>query len=111
MTYEEFKIDAMQNTFRVGKISPVDLMAITQTIDFEKFETNKVLITFCLENAEVKVGETWLPVKVKNKDVYQPMGIENDFLALNQIFLWMMENVIAKTFTKSSESTETTQSK
>ena len=111
MTHEEFKIESMQNTFRVGKISPVDMMAITQTIDFEKFDTNKALITFCLENTEVKVGETWLPVKAKNREVYQPMGIDNNFLALNQIFLWMLENVITKTFTKSSESTENTQSK
>lgn len=109
MTLEEFKIDAMPNTdFRVKKISPVDLMAITASIDFDKFETNKSLITFCLENAEVKVGETWQPVKTKGRDVYQPMGIESNITALNQVFYWMMENVIAKSFTKSSESTETT---
>ena len=78
-------------------------MAITQTIDFEKFETNKSLISFCLENAETLVGEKWLPVKIKNQEVYQPMGIESNILALNEIYLYMMENVIAKTFMKSSE--------
>ena len=109
MTNEEFKIEALPEiTFRVAKISPVDLMAITTMIDFEKFETNKTLINFCLENAEVKMGEKWMPVKVKGRDVYQPMGIDNNFLALNQVFLWMLENVITKTFTKSSESTEQT---
>ena len=107
MTFEEFKIESLpNNTFRVAKISPVDLMAITQTIDFEKFEANKTLITFCLENTETLMGEKWLPVKVKGKDVYQPMGIETNFIALNQIYLWMMENVIGKTFMKSSESTD-----
>ena len=95
--------------FRVGKISPVDLMAVTQIIDFEKFEANKTLITFCLENTEVLIGEKWLPVKTKGREIYQPMGIENDFIALNQIYLYIMENVIAKTFTKSSESTGKTQ--
>lgn len=110
MTYEEFKIESLPNNkFRVGKISPVDLMAITQTIDFEKFEANKTLITFCLESTEVLMGERWMPVKVKGRDVYQPLGIENNFIALNEIYLWMMENVIAKTFTKSSESTENIQ--
>ena len=109
MTFEQFKIESMPNhTFRVAKISPVDLMAITQTIDFEKFETNQALIKFCLENAEVLMGEKWMPVKTKNRDVYQPIGIENNMLALNEIFLYMMENVIAKTFMKSSESTEIT---
>ena len=107
MTLQEFKIESLPNqTFRVAKISPVDLMAITSTIDFEKFETNKTLITFCLENSEVLMGEKWLPVKTKGREVYQPMGIESNLIALNEIFVWMMENVIAKTFTKSSESTE-----
>lgn len=107
MTYEEFEIDSRKGTkFRVAKISPVDLMAITTIIDFEKFESSKTLITFCLENVEVLMGQVWMPVKVKGKDIYQPMGIENDFIALNEIFVWMMENVIAKTFTKSSGSME-----
>lgn len=105
MTFEQFEINSRKGaTFRVAKISPVDLLAITQTIDFENFKATKTLINFCLENAEVKVGEKWLPVKVKDKDIYQPMGIENDFTALNEIFVWMLENVITKTFTKSSES-------
>lgn len=109
MTYEEFTVESWPDKrFRVAKISPIDLMAITQSIDFEKFEANQTLIRFCLENSEVLVGEKWLPVKAKGRDVYQPMGIENDFLALNQIYLWMMENVIAKVFTRSSESTEKT---
>ena len=103
MTEQEFTINSRKETFRVAKISPVDLMAITTLIDFEKFETNKTLITFCLENAEVKIGEKWLPVKTKGRELYQPMGIEIDFVALNEIFVWMMENVISKTFTKSSE--------
>ena len=103
MTEQEFKINSRKESFRVGKISPVDLMAITTLIDFEKFEANKTLITFCLENTEVLVGEKWLPVKVKGREIYQPMGIESDFVALNEIFVWMMENVISKTFTKSSE--------
>ena len=110
MTYEQFKIDSYPDQqFRVAKISPVDLMAITQTIDFDKFEANRTLINFCLENAEVLMGEKWMPVKTKGRDVYQPLGIESNFMALNEIYLWMMENVIAKTFTKSSESTEKTQ--
>ena len=109
ITHQEFTIDSMPDKiFRVAKISPVDLMAITTMVDFEKFESNKTLITFCLENTEVKVGESWQPVKVKGRENYQPMGIDNNFIALNDIFMWMVENVISKTFTKSSESTDQT---
>lgn len=110
MAYEEFIIESLpDHAFRVAKISPVDLLAITQTIDFDRFEANQTLVRFCLENVETLMGEKWLPVKVKGKDVYQPMGIESNFDALNDIFLWMMENVIAKTFTKSSGSTKPTE--
>ena len=110
MTYEQFEIESLPGqVFRVAKISPVDLMAITQTIDFDRFEANQALIRFCLENAEVLMGEKWLPVKTKGREVYQPMGIEGNIPALNDIFLWMMQNVIAKSFTKSSGSTEKTE--
>ena len=69
MTFENFKIEKMPDKeFRVGKISPVDLLAISTTIDFNNFKTQQVLVNFCLEHAEVKVGETWQPVKVKDKD-------------------------------------------
>ena len=109
MTHEEFRIESLPDqAFRVAKISPVDLMAITQTIDFDKFEANRTLINFCLESAEALMGETWMPVKTKGREVYQPMGIEGNIIALNEIFLWMMENVVAKAFTRSSGSTETT---
>ncbi len=107
MTFEQFEINSRKGTtFRVAKISPVDLMAITTMIDFENFKTNQTLIAFCLENTEVKVGEKWMPVKVKGKDIYQPIGIENDFVALNEIFIWMMEHVVTAVFQKSSELTD-----
>lgn len=110
MVNQEFRIDSLPDReFRVGKISPVDLMAITQTIDFDKFEANQTLVRFCLESCEAKVGEKWMPVKAKGRDVYQPMGIESDLVALNEIFLWVMENVIAKAFTRSSGSTQRTE--
>lgn len=107
ITNKEFKIDSYEkSTFRVSKISPVDLVAISQSIDLDRFENNKTLINFCLESLEVEVGNTWLPVKTKNREVYQPMGIENNLIALNELYLWVLENVIFKTFTKSSESTD-----
>lgn len=106
MTLQEFNIEGYDYTFRVAKISPTTLLAITSIINFDSFDANKTLYDFCYENLEVKVGEKWLPVKVKGKDIYQPMGIENNLEFLNKLFIWMMENVISKTFMKSSVSTE-----
>ena len=103
---KEFKINSRKEEYRVANISPVDMLAISTQIDFENFKMTKVLIQFCLENTEVKMGEKWLPVKMKDKEIYQPRDIVNDFTALNEIFTYMMSEVIAKVFTKSNESTE-----
>ena len=109
MIQKEFKIDSREEQFRVAKISPIDMMAISTQIDFESFKMTKTLMQFCVENVEVKIGEKWLPVKMKDKEIYQPKDIVNDFVALNEIFIWMMENVVTAVFQKSNESTEKTQ--
>ena len=108
MEQKEFKLNSRQEQFRVAKISPIDILAISTQIDFENFKTTKTLMQFCIENVEVKIGEKWLPVKTKEREIYWPKDIENDFVALNEIFIYMMENVVTAVFPKSSESTEKT---
>lgn len=103
MDQKEFKLESREEQFRVGKISPIDLLAISTQIDFESFKMTKTLMTFCIENVEVKMGEKWVPVKVKDKEIYSPRDIANDFIALNELFMWMMENVVTAVFPKSSE--------
>ncbi len=107
MEQTEFKIESRKDQiFRVAKISPIDILAISTQIDFENFKMTKTLMQFCIENVEVKMGEKWLPVKMKDKEIYQPKDIVNDFVALNEIFIYMMENVVTAVFPKSSESIE-----
>lgn len=105
MIQKEFKIESRKEDFRVGFISPVDLLAISTQIDFENFKMTRTLYKFCLENTEVKIGEKWVPVKSKDRDVYFPKDMAEDYVAMNEIFTWMMENVITVVFQKSSEST------
>lgn len=107
MEQKEFKINSREEQFRVGQISPIDLLAISTQIDFENFQMTKTLIQFCLENIEVKMGEKWIPVKTKNREIYYPKDIVTDLVSMNELFIWMMENVIAVVFQKSSESTTT----
>lgn len=103
---QEFKIESRQEQFRIAKISPIDLLAISTQIDFDNFKATKTLIQFAIENIEVKIGEKWLPVKTKDKEIYWPKDIVNDFMALNELFTYMMTEVIVKVFQKSSELTE-----
>lgn len=109
MEQKEFKINSREEQFRVGQISPIDLLAISTQIDFENFQMTKTLIQFCLENIEVKMGEKWIPVKTKNREIYYPKDIVTDLVSMNELFIWMMENVIAVVFQKSSESTTITE--
>lgn len=98
-THKEFNIESYPNiTLRIAKISPVDLLAITGQLDFENFKQSKTLINFCLENTEVKQGEAWFPVKVKDKDFYSPVGIEDNIKALNEIVSYLITEVIEKVF-------------
>lgn len=106
MAQTEFEISSLPGTkFRVGKISPTSLLAITTQIDFDKFKQTEVLFTFALEHLECLPDATtnnWVPVKVAGRDIYMPLGIEENLTALNELITWFLENIIAKNFTKSS---------
>lgn len=103
MENKEFKIETREETFRVSKITPVEMLAISTQVDLEKFEQTKVLYQFALEHTEVLMGEQWKPVKTPGKEVYVPFGIEQDMDSLNKICLYFITEVIYKAFQKSSE--------
>ena len=100
-----FSIKNLENVeFRIkDNISPVDILALSMQ-DFEKFEQLRVIYKFALEHTEVKIGEQWVPVKTVDKEVYMPMGINSNGLALQELASYFIQEVIGKTFTKSSES-------
>lgn len=105
MTNEEFKIDSMpERQFRIGKMTPIEVLAISTQINFENFKMTETLITFAVEHTEVKIGEKWMPVKVKDKEIYQPTEISKNLPALNEIFSFVMEKLVAEVFPNSVES-------
>lgn len=99
----EFTIESRKNDFRVPKLSPIDLLALQMQTDLDNFEKTKLLFKFALEHTEVKVGEKWFPVKTANKEIYFPTDLGEDYVALNEICAYFLENVMAKVFQKSSE--------
>ena len=101
---KEFTINSRKENFRIPYISPVKLLAISTQVDLEKFQQTETLYTFALENTEVQMGEKWFPVKTKDKEVYMPLGIDEDLIALNEICMFFITEVIYKAFQKSSES-------
>lgn len=102
-TYKEFNIKSREETFRVGKITPIEMLSISGQVDFENYTMTKELTKFCLEHTEVKIADKWLAVKTLDEEVYWPMGIEEDYIALNEIFTYITTEVIIKAFMKSSK--------
>jgi hypothetical protein len=101
--HREFTLENLPGTtFRVAAISPVDMLAISYQINLENFAMTKSTLLFVLENVEVKIADKWLPVKVKGREVYQPLGIDKNFLALNELFMWFLTEVIANLFQQSN---------
>lgn len=100
----EFKIAKRPELeLRIKKVSPVDLLAISTQMDFNKFAQTKEMYKFALEQTEVKIGDKWFPVKVEGREVYMPTDLEDDPIALNEIIVYFLDNVVTKVFPESSE--------
>lgn len=98
-----FKIDGYENEFRFSYVSPIELLAISNVIDFERLELSIQLFTFSLEHIEVDICGTWTPVKVKGKEEYYPVGIERNLFAVKQLSQKFIKDVIISAFQKSGE--------
>lgn len=100
----EFTIESRPElTFRTKKISPVDLLALTTTIDFENFTKTKELYNFALEHIEVKdTDNKWSSAKIEGREVYNLL-IEDDVMAMNELITYFLNEVVGKAFMKSSE--------
>lgn len=104
MEQKEFTVEGRKEQFRIGKVTPIELLSIATVLDLEKLAQVQEFMTFALEHTEVMMGETWQPVKAKGREVYMPIGIEEDIFSLNNIAAFMLQEVVQKAFTKSSES-------
>ena len=100
----EFKIDALPDIqFREANVSPVELLALSTQVDFDKFQKTKEIFQFSLEHIECLIENVWTPVKYPGREIYMPAGIEKNFKALNELCLWYTTNVITEVFTDSAE--------
>lgn len=107
---KEFTIDSLPKyEFRVGKISPVEMLAISTQINFDSYNQSLTFINFALEHLEVKMGNIYNPVKIKNKDVYMPIELSTNFQAMNDLVEYFLTNVVYEAFMKSSASQTTTE--
>lgn len=98
----EFEIDELKGySFRFKKVSPVKLLALQTSVNIEDFNKAADLYAFILESTEVKIAEAWVNVKEKGREVYLPVGIEDNGLALMAICAKFMTEVLKPVFQSS----------
>ncbi len=103
----EFTINSRKDlVFKVGKINAIQMLALDSFVDFDKLENIEKCYDFILKHIEVKIADTWQPVKSKDFEIYTPNGIENDYLALRELCMYFLINVLKPLFTKSKELNE-----
>ena len=99
MEQKEFKIESMPNNeFRIGKLDPTDILALGMTVNFNQFKQTKETMNFALEHVEVKMADKWVQVKQTDRSVYMPMGMEDNYKALQEIIQYFIEEVLSKVF-------------
>lgn len=104
MEIKEFEIKTLPGVkFRTKRVSPIELLALTMTTDVDNYEKSVILYTVVLEHLETLMGEKWIPVKVKGRDVFMPTELESNIIAIQELSDWFVLNVIDPVFQKSSE--------
>ena len=100
----EFKLTERPDLqFRTKDVSPVKMLALQTILDFNNFEKTEALFTFILENVEVRIKDSWMPVKEKGRDLYYPVGIEKDMKTLMALSTYYLNYVVSPLFTQSNK--------
>ena len=100
---ETFNIEGRKELFRVGKISTVEILAIQTQINFNSLSQTETLFNFILEHIEVSLNNMWITLKEKGREVYMPLDIQNDYVALQQLCIYFIKDYLQPLFKKSEE--------
>lgn len=100
---ETFNIEGRKELFRIGKISTVEILAIQTQINFNSLYQTETLFNFILEHIEVSLNNMWVTLKEKGREVYMPLDIQNDYVALQQLCIYFIKDYLQPLFKKSEE--------
>lgn len=100
---ETFNIEGRKELFRVGKISTVEILAIQTQINFNSLYQTETLFNFILEHIEVSLNNMWVSLKEKGREVYMPLDIQEDYIALQQLCIYFIKDYLQPLFKKSEE--------
>lgn len=103
MEQKEFQIkNYEQYTFRLKKINAIEIFALKTQLRFTNVDDTTNVINSIFERIEVKAGNTWLPVKLKDNDVYTPDVLEEDVEFVSSLMNKFIE-MVNEVFQKSRE--------
>lgn len=93
------EIQINNHLFRIKKMNMIEMLALQSQVTFKSVDATLALYNELLERMEVQMGEKWLPVKEKGKDIFYPNDIENDFESIQTLvgfFLKYIKSVFQK---------------
>ena len=100
----EFTIENLPNyTFRTTKLSTIDLLSIQSIMDFDKLDNVKTIYSFILEHLETNIEGKWVKTYDDKYNLYMPRNLEDNGLALQELIMWFIVNVLQPLFQKSNE--------
>lgn len=100
----EFTIETLpEYTFRTTKMSSIDLLSLQSIMDFDKMENVKTIYTFILEHLETLIEGKWVKTYDSKYDLYMPRNLEDNGIALQELFMWFIVNILQPLFRKSDE--------
>lgn len=101
---DTFKINSRKDLeFRVGKISSIEMLSLQTQINFKSMTQTETVFSFILEHVEVNINGAWATVKEKGRDIYVPFDLEEDLMALQEIVVYFLNDVLKPIFKKSKE--------
>ena len=104
MNQKEFTIDGYDYLFRFAKMNAIEILALETQFNFGSLRQSQSTIENVLERIEIKIGETWSPVKMKDRQVYLPDVIETDVNLISKLLSKFTKELIEPVFQKSEES-------
>ena len=100
----EFKVDGSDYLFRIAKMNAIEVLGLRTLINYEDIDKAITWYKALLERVEVNFGSQWLPVKEKNREVYYPAGIEDNYQLISGICAHFMNDFLKPVFWSSNES-------
>ena len=103
ITQEEFTIENYNYQFRFAKMNAIEVLALETQMDFKNVKQSQATIEAILEKIEVKVIDTWVPVKMKDMNVYTPDEIEASGTLVMKLVNKFTKGLLEVVFPKSEE--------